>query len=285
MSKIFAVGGASDIGIDRERMEDYFTFTDLGDYTTCAVIADGTGSLHENPQPAAIAANHVIDEIKRDYDSARDLLLQNPGFFLNSAFMNANDLLRAFKLGNEEKFSGYFSSMTAIFLDSYEERGEVFTDMFYVHAGSTRLYLLRDGILDLITRDDTEGMALVDKGDLDEESYYTSPECLMLTNWIGAPSVTIQSGSISLYPGDLILMTTDGIHLALRPSAMTQMILESASPEEAAAMLVEGGKYLKYPDNMSAMVIGVHDFEEELPEEPGGKYPGQPGSPRQIPAD
>lgn len=265
MSKIFAVGGASDIGLDRERMEDYFTFTDLGDYTTCAVIADGTGSVNENPQPAAIAANHVIDEIKRAYEKSRSLFLQHPGYFLETAFLNANDLLKAFKLGSEEKYSGYFSSMTAVLLDSYEDDGKVYTDMFYVHAGSTRLYLLVDGVLDLVTKDDTEGMALVDKGELSEEGYYTSPECLMLTNWLGAPSVTVQSGRISLHPGDLILMTTDGIHLAMRPSAMAQMILESASPEEAAAVLVEGGKYLKYPDNMSAMLIGVHDFDRELP--------------------
>lgn len=280
MSMVYAVGGASDIGFDREKQEDYFTFCDLGDYTTCAVIGDGTGSADQNPQPAAIAANHIIDEIKRAYDKSRAVFLKNPRYFLEMAFQNADEILKAFKLGSEEKYSGYFASMTAIIMDNWvredmdtrakygsrdrsgkdgKGRRVVCNDLYYVHAGSTRLYLLRDGKLEQITRDDTKGMDMVDQGTIDPISYYTSPECLMLTNWLGTPELKMASGHIKLRPGDLVLLTTDGIHFAIRPEIMAQLILESQTPEDASAILVEAGKSLKYPDNMSAMVIGVQD--------------------------
>ena len=73
----------------------------------------------------------------------------------------------------------------------------------------------------------------------------------------GAGVGGIDTISGKLQEQDLVLMTTDGIHYALRPDAMSEIILNSP-PEgtEATNALVNAAKNIvKYPDNMSAMLI------------------------------
>ena len=51
-------------------------------------------------------------------------------------------------------------------------------------------------------------------------------------------------------------MSTDGVHYAVQPDAMATIILESKDCMEAAKNLIDASKnIIKYPDNMSAMVI------------------------------
>lgn len=89
-------------------------------------------------------------------------------------------------------------------------------------------------------------------------AYYVHDGRLKLTSGIGKiinPRIDTISGK--LQEQDLVLMTTDGIHYALRPDAMSEIILNSP-PEgtEATNALVNAAKNIvKYPDNMSAMLI------------------------------
>lgn len=93
---------------------------------------------------------------------------------------------------------------------------------------------------------------------IDSETYYVHDGRLKLTSGIGKiinPRIDTISGK--LQEQDLVLMTTDGIHYALRPDAMSEIILNSP-PEgtEATNALVNAAKNIvKYPDNMSAMLI------------------------------
>lgn len=57
-------------------------------------------------------------------------------------------------------------------------------------------------------------------------------------------------------PTDLVVLTTDGVHYAVQPEFMADIILKSGSCQEASYNLVQAAKVeVKYPDNMSAMVV------------------------------
>lgn len=133
----------------------------------------------------------------------------------------------------------------------------------FEHATSTlfvdtRLYIIRNGKVNLITHDHTQAYELLQEGKIDSETYYVHDGRLKLTSGIGKiinPRIDTISGK--LQEQDLVLMTTDGIHYALRPDAMSEIILNSP-PEgtEATNALVNAAKNIvKYPDNMSAMLI------------------------------
>lgn len=126
------------------------------------------------------------------------------------------------------------------------------------YSGNTRLYIIRNGKVNLITHDHTQAYELLQEGKIDSETYYVHDGRLKLTSGIGKiinPRIDTISGK--LQEQDLVLMTTDGIHYALRPDAMSEIILNSP-PEgtEATNALVNAAKNIvKYPDNMSAMLI------------------------------
>lgn len=66
----------------------------------------------------------------------------------------------------------------------------------------------------------------------------------------------IQTFHGKLKENDIVLMSTDGLHYAIQPEAMSNIILESTNCMEAARNLIDAAKnVVKYPDNMSAMVI------------------------------
>ena len=96
-------------------------------------------------------------------------------------------------------------------------------------------------------------------GLITEEQYYTHMDRLVLTSGLGIlpdPKIQILE-NLTLKQEDILLMTTDGIHYAIRPEAMSDIVLQSGSCREAAGSLIEAAKLEKYPDNMSAIVAYI----------------------------
>ena len=162
-------------------------------------------------------------------------------------------------MGNEELFSGYSASLTCcLFMENKR--------ITIGHAGNTRFYLMRNAQLNLITHDHTHAFQLLSEGKIDKETYYVHDGRLKLTSGLGKiidPKIEIFNGQMK--DTDIVLMTTDGIHYALRPDAMTEIILNSP-PEvtEATKALIKAAKEIvKYPDNMSAMIVYIPQVEKK----------------------
>lgn len=249
MSK-YILGASSDIGFERESQEDFIQFKELDNNNILAIIADGTGSVKEHLQPATMATMSVISEINDIYTENAELLLGNPLFFLKRAIINANNQLGALKLGNEEIYSGYAASITCALLDANNK-------IHIAHAGNTRFYIMRDAKLIQITSDHTKAQKLFDEGEIDANTFHVHPDRLKMTSGVGMISdPEIMTITCSKKENDLIVMTSDGIHYAIRPDAMTKIILDSGDCVLAAKNLIEAARdVLKYPDNMSAIII------------------------------
>ena len=246
----FKLDASVDIGYERESQEDFVEYKELDENNLLCVIADGTGSRKNYPQPAVIAVMDIIESIQNIFLNKKEVFLQDPLYFLKDSMLRANTVLGAFKLGNEEIYSGYAASVTCCFLAE--------NDQFYIaHAGNTRVYLLRGGEIRQLTRDQTKAQELVDDGKIDMETYHVHPDRLKMTSGIGVildPAIQIFSGKMK--ENDLLFLSTDGIHYAIQPEAMKQIILESQSADIATANLVDAAKnIIKYPDNMSAVII------------------------------
>ena len=252
MANRYIYGGFMDLGEGRENQEDYINCMELGKNAVFCVIADGSGSAAGYPQPAPLVVNEISDDITDMFREHRELFLTDPVFFLKKAMLNANKVLGGFKIGNEELFSGYSASLSCIFIcrDGAKNR-------FYLsHSGNTRIYLLTNGRLMQLTQDHTAGAQMLLEGKIDEEMYYTLPDRLKLTSGLGVlwePQIQTRKGVFR--PTDLIVMTTDGVHYAIRPEGISALILDSQDCASAAEALIGGAKEFRYPDNMSAIVI------------------------------
>lgn len=253
----YRCGLSVNIGYERESQEDFVQFQELDEKNLLCLIADGTGSREEYPKPAAIVVMDIIDHIKRIVNEEKTLFFQNPEYFLKDAFRCANQTLGALKLGNEELFSGYAASVTAALFTEYNK-------VHFCHCGNTRAYIMRDGRLTQITKDHTKGAELYEQGTIDYETYHVHPDRLKMTSGIGVLlNPVIQTATGVLRPNDLVILTTDGVHYAIRQEFIMNLVLEGHNCEEAAANLVNASlNGVKYPDNMAAMVIhGNPDIE------------------------
>lgn len=94
----------------------------------------------------------------------------------------------------------------------------------WVHVGDSRLYLFREGILVQITEDQTPLGILVRGGEITKEEARLHPLRNLLMSCLGRKEYQVDSGTLELSAGDLLLFTTDGLH-------------DSLSEEEAVSLL------------------------------------------------
>ena len=247
-------GGKSDVGYQREINEDYVGAAELGDDAILAIIADGSGSKASSLQPASIAAREVTDAVKRIYEKdGPEFLFENAEPVLRESMHFAGRVLGAFKAGNDELYSGFFSSMSCVLLQN--EGG-----IALAHAGNTRIYIVRSGSIRQLTKDHTQAEKLMDDGAISELDYYSHPGNIVMTSGLGVltdPVIQTYAGRIK--SGDMILMTTDGIHYAVRPEPMVDIIMAAGNCDDAAQSLIQAGVSQKRPDNMAAMLL-VYDI-------------------------
>ena len=260
VSNYVLYSGRSNSGIQSNKNEDYIVFREYDDILFSA-IADGSGSKDSDANPAAIAAMQTADIIGRICKKDKGLLLSNAKLLMEEAMLSANNILIGYKLGNEEKYYGFATTLTALLL---QPNGT----LTFGHAGNSRIYLIRDGELRQLTKDHTKGQQLVDAGYMTEEDYYVSLERLSLYNGLGIlPTPSIQSFEFPLKPGEVVVMTPDGVHYSLRPEAIYNIIASSDNVDEACENIVKTVLDLKnYRDNISVNILW---YLGEKPEKEG----------------
>lgn len=248
----YYVAGVYDIGYQRLKNEDHCGFVDLGDDHMFCVVADGSGSYDNLYQPAYLVTHDIFRQVRTIFQEHRDFFLQDPEYFMRMFMLRAGDLLLHCKIANEELYSGYEASLTCCFLDAERH-------IYVAHSGNTRLYIMRDGNITQLTEDHTTAWPLLKDGTITEPDYVMHPGSKNLTSQIGYivdPRIDTFSGKLKTH--DVVLMTTDGIHYALPPENLVELVLRGGAPAESCNALIEAARdVVKYPDNMAAVVVSV----------------------------
>ena len=248
----------SNTGVRKKTNEDFILVNadGFGGEMLLCCVADGAGAEKSLFRPASIAATQVEKSLVRAYRKDPDLLRENLRFFMEESFQTANDVVAAFKLGDEETRFGFATTLTAAMI---EQDGTLTCG----HVGNTRLYLLRDGVSYQITKDHTEAQRLVDENILPEESYYTSEKRLVLTNGIGVvPVPEVETVKLPLQKNDVVIMTSDGIHYSYSSDAFFEIMMETETIDDAAKTMIQAALDLaNFPDNISVCIMWYHGVE------------------------
>ena len=254
----YMYGGHTDAGYKRDINEDHIRVETLDDNTVLAMIADGAGSRASTLQSAQIATDLVSKSIRRIYNSQPEMITGSATLCLCEAIRSANGVIGAFKTANEELYVGFAASMTCVLLHQDSAGNH---QMSFAHIGNTRLYLIRvgeDGVPGIrqLTRDQTQARTRLDNGEITEEEYHTHPERLVITGALGfVTDPPIQAFTCQLKKNDILLLSTDGIHYAIRPQPMLDLILASPTLEEACETLSKAAVMQQYNDNGSSVLI------------------------------
>lgn len=136
-----------------------------------------------------------------------------------------------------------------------------------VHVGDSRVYLLRDGALTRLTKDQSEVQRMVDAGKITQEEAWSHPKKNVITHHLGMPLRTgelqsIVSDRMPLKVDDCFLICSDGVSDSLRDESILPLLTAQESAEETAAKVVREAKRSAdamgvESDNITAVVLKV----------------------------
>jgi protein phosphatase len=132
-------------------------------------------------------------------------------------------------------------------------------NLFYAHVGDSRLYMVRDGSISLLTRDHSYVSRLVEDGILSAEAAESHPQRHILTAALGSgPEVFPDTApkAIGLEKNDVLLLCTDGLWGVVGEREIVKNV-GASQPEQACKALVSLAKQRGGPDNITVQVLRV----------------------------
>jgi len=140
------------------------------------------------------------------------------------------------------------------------------------HAGDSRAYLFRGGVLEPLTRDHTLVRGMVERGILTEAQAREHPDASVVTRAFGQqPEIELEvADPLELRAGDRLLLCSDGLCGYLDDAHLARAVAGGEGPQEATDRLIELALEAGGEDNVSVQVIEVAALPtaEEIPERP-----------------
>ena len=202
------------------------------------LVADGLGG-HASGEVASGLARDRIPRIF--YESPPG---ENP---LRRAFQEVHREIRQLA-GSELQYYGMGTTCTALLLHGKR--------LSLAHVGDSRAYLLRDGVLELLTRDHTLTEKLIAEGTLLPEEAEGHRGRHILVSSLGSDSplrADFEQEPRPLQAGDRLLLCTDGLSSPVPRARIREMMLEGSLPE-LATDLVEEAKKRGGTDNITVLI-------------------------------
>jgi PPM family protein phosphatase len=138
------------------------------------------------------------------------------------------------------------------------------------HVGDSRCYQVRDGKTTQLTRDHTWVSEQRKLGLITAAEAERSESRHVLTRSLGPEMfVTVDTTSVSLRPGDHLVLCTDGLYGGLYPEDIARITVRDKDAETIARELVKYAVDVDGSDNATAQVIQVRSVE------PMGMYRGR----------
>lgn len=251
MSVEMQFGARSDVGCVRGNNEDSFR---VAPEMNLFVLSDGMGGLASGE----IASRLSVDTVVKHCGGA----LANPslpllGKRIDGISETSNRLASAIRLANQAvrdaaKEKGAEGRMGAT-LAAARLEGE---RLSIAHVGDSRIYRLRNGGFERLTRDHSFVAEQMLHGRMTAEEASSSALQSVLIRAIGIePEVDVDANDELLMEGDTVLLCSDGLTRELSDEQIAGVLGENADAQKAADALVELAKQAGGGDNITVIVV------------------------------
>ena len=253
------VSSQSDIGCQRKNNEDFFAYWEPEDDRQflrkgrLAVVADGMGGYEGGQEASRLAVETLVAVY-------RDAVGDDPQEALVEALQAAHEQILRYSFAHPElRGMGTTCTAAAIVKGALggAPGGPLYDALYYVHVGDTRLYLIRDGRITLITRDHSYVGRLVESGLISREEAETHPQRNILTAALGTnPDLVMDSPGHPepLRPKDVLLICSDGLWGQVRDPEILAAV-ENKSVEQAGRELIGLARERGGPDNITVEIL------------------------------
>lgn len=229
----FRSGARTDPGARRNHNEDAFVHRPEAGLWA---VADGAGG-HAAGEVASGMIREALEAIPEDLPAGRMLgeVRQRIGL--------VHEALR------ERAAGGTIASTVVVLI----VRGDHFACLW---AGDSRLYRLRGGVLEQVTRDHSLVQELVEAGVVRPEEAESHPRANVITRAVGAGQDPLELEKLTdrVLPGDRFLLCSDGLSKTL-PAAEIAGLLGGPDVAHVPELLVAAALAREASDNVTAVAI------------------------------
>ena len=211
-------------------------------------VSDGMGG----GDAGELASAWIVEETEKSLSETAD---ESPGLRLaaiHDALDHANTRIRSYaKEHNYQMMGATFALLAFNPWDS--------ATAHVVHVGDSRIYRLRDGVLERLTADHTVGADIERMSGSDAvPGGIGSRLSHILTRAIGtADIVDPEMARVSVAPNDVFLICTDGVPTMLDDARLQELVRQSASPDDVVRRLSDAVRAAGAVDNYSIVVCAV----------------------------
>jgi protein phosphatase len=281
--KLFA---RTDVGQIREHNEDNFLVADLSRKTRGLLEANRTGVIGPNGSLFAVcdgmggaAAGEIASQLAVDivYERMVDQLDESQPLARDDL---ARRLVRAIEAAGLRIFQEAKLDRTRRGMGTTVTASSLVDDhLFFAQVGDSRGYLLRQGQLVQLTRDQSLVNQLIEAGQLTEEEAETFEHNNIILQALGtADTVQVDLTYCELRRGDMLLLCSDGLSGMVRFDDIREVLRGATEPIDACKLLTERANQAGGHDNITVIVVQF-DGEGLKPLAPEGeplkyrKYP------------
>ena len=232
--KIFA---ATHIGLVRKANEDRYFIKQLNDGAILLAVADGLGGEPAGDYAAEIVRGRLagIHQITKG-EEERQL----------SALVREADLAVFNEAESNPDLVGRGTTLVCPLLrDGF---------VHWVHVGDSRMYVLQDRQLIKITEDQTFARFLLEEGEITPEQAPTHYSRNVLDQTVGCGICEPETGRLEFNKGDLLILTTDGLHKKIAAETIISLLVAETDLETKAKSLVEAALDSGGKDNITLVI-------------------------------
>ena len=243
------IGNYSDVGKAREINEDYFgSFS--GSFGNLLLVCDGMGG-HKGGEIASRLAVETISNYFQNLNNSYNISEE-----INKSLEAAHTSI-ILKAKEDPELTDMGSTVVLVLIKD--------ALAYYTSLGDSRIYKIRDGVLQQITKDNSLVQQMVDSNIITKDEAKVHPKKNVITKALGTndelePEIY---KPFKLQSKDILILCSDGLTAHVDEEEIFQLS-ENNPPQEAAQKLVELANERGGTDNITVQIVAVGVKENNI---------------------
>ena len=249
------VAGKTDVGCVRTNNEDNFGYDlRLGIFVVC----DGMGGQAAGEVASKLGVDTLLAYFRNGQPPAENPEtvtththddLSSRGQALASAVSLANKTI--YQAGQQQAAqAGMGSTVVAALVDG--------NALSIANVGDSRIYLIRQGVIQQLTQDHSLVMEQVRRGIITrEQAEHSEVQNIILKALGSEETVDPDVEDLVVVPGDILLMNSDGLTKYVRDEEILKLVTAAPSLELACDALIQAAKDRGGDDNITCLLVKI----------------------------
>lgn len=238
--------GRTDVGLRRNSNEDAFAVRkDLGFF----VITDGMGGHAAGDVASSLAVEAMtglLEDPDHTWPGDAHGSPADPRAYLVASIKHANNIVHRAATADRSK-RGMGTTVVAALAKG--------SSVWLAHVGDSRVYLFRDDHLVQLTHDHTVANVWIAEG-MAVDLAKTLPIGKQLARALGTkPTVDVDVREEEMRPGDVLLLTSDGVHGLVEEGELTTILTEVGNLVEGVERILARANAKGGRDNSTAILV------------------------------